>query len=120
MASVASASEPDIEPTEVKSPELHVPTSAAAVTRAPRMDEETFGSWDIQEEDLYKRQGEERGSPRPCRSKGKRHNYFVKSTGCQAQMTVVVMWDAAQGFHVKVGGGMGSLEGRAEVYDGAR
>eukprot|EP00644_Phytophthora_capsici_P019392 jgi/Phyca11/133192/e_gw1.356.2.1 len=39
---------------------------------------------------------------RPSRSKGKRHNYFVKSTGCQAQMTVSVAWDAIRGFHVKV------------------
>jgi hypothetical protein len=39
---------------------------------------------------------------RPSRSKGKRHNYFVKSTGCAARMTATVVWDCSRGFHVNV------------------
>ncbi|GMF38696.1 unnamed protein product [Phytophthora fragariaefolia] len=39
---------------------------------------------------------------RASRSKGKQNNYFVKSTGCEAAMTVTVVWDATRGFHVKI------------------
>ncbi|KAE9038847.1 hypothetical protein PR001_g7787 [Phytophthora rubi] len=39
---------------------------------------------------------------RPSRSTGKRKNYFVKSTKCEAQLSLMVVWGADKGFQVKV------------------
>nr|KAE8945800.1 hypothetical protein PF009_g4554 [Phytophthora fragariae] len=39
---------------------------------------------------------------RPSRSTGKRKNYFVKSTKCEAQLSLMVVWGADNGFQVKV------------------
>eukprot|EP00644_Phytophthora_capsici_P011032 jgi/Phyca11/14852/fgenesh1_pg.PHYCAscaffold_9_\ len=75
MESVSSASEPDAETTEANSSEDHVPASSDQFALAPRME--------------------------LVASECNRRNYFVKSTGCQAQMTVSVAWDAVRGFHVK-------------------
>eukprot|EP00644_Phytophthora_capsici_P018824 jgi/Phyca11/132883/e_gw1.251.3.1 len=38
----------------------------------------------------------------PSRSKGKRENYFMKSTQCQAQLSLTVVWVSDLGFQVKV------------------
>ncbi|KAG6947819.1 hypothetical protein JG688_00015379 [Phytophthora aleatoria] len=59
------------------------------------MEEETFASWEAFFEYLG-------AWSRPSRSKGKSHNCFVKSTGCQAQLAVSVVWDATRSFHVKI------------------
>ncbi|ETI30866.1 hypothetical protein F441_21948 [Phytophthora nicotianae CJ01A1] len=42
------------------------------------------------------------GWSRVSRSTGKRSNYFVKSTGCEAQISVTVVWTGDHGFQVKI------------------
>ncbi|KAG3189509.1 hypothetical protein PC128_g11706 [Phytophthora cactorum] len=98
MASAAStvmATEPDIGLEETQSPEDHVHASRAVIVRAPRMEEETFDSWEsfFACLDYWTRQS---------RSKGKRRGCFENSTGCEAHMSVAVAWCATRGFHVKI------------------